>query len=319
MVASTSFLLAAAAALMTTGVSVTSASPMFLEAAQAFISDAPSPSAASSSSSAAATASASAGIGGNANNGGGPRGNGTNPYISNGMVPVFMQCTSPGEVAITIDDGTQPSQAGLAKLFEDNGFRGTFFTNGFNYRCIYDPEMVEVLRDTYAAGHQIGNHGWGHDHSSLLSNDDFHYQVELVEEALIKILGIKPAHFRFPYGDHSDDNLRALAARNYSAAVQWDRVAGSGTGTSIPDSQAMFAQLAHDFPNAHITLSHEQDTNPYAFLADAIRELQAAGYKLVTASQCLGIPPYQWVGQPQQRDASWTCAGKPVPGAPHRH
>ena len=86
MVAPTSFLLAAAAALMTTGVSVISASPMFLEAAQAFISDAPSPSAASSSSSAAATASASSGIGGNANNGSGPRGNGTNPYISNGMV-----------------------------------------------------------------------------------------------------------------------------------------------------------------------------------------------------------------------------------------
>lgn len=59
-----------------------------------------------------------------------------------------MQCTSPGEVAITIDDGTQPSQAGLAKLFEDNGFRGTFFTNG---KCPLDD------RDATCAGEEHGH------------------------------------------------------------------------------------------------------------------------------------------------------------------
>ena len=80
-----------------------------------------------------------------------------------------------------------------------------------NWRCIYDPEMVDILRATYAAGHQIGNRkqvlplllisplltakfsldGWGHDHGSQLARDDFDNQVEWVNEALEKILGIR--------------------------------------------------------------------------------------------------------------------------------
>jgi hypothetical protein len=56
-----------------------------------------------------------------------------------------------------------------------------------NWRCIYDPEMVDILRATYAAGHQIGNRK----HGSQLARDDFDNQVEWVNEALEKILGIR--------------------------------------------------------------------------------------------------------------------------------
>ena len=78
-----------------------------------------------------------------------------------------------------------------------------------NWMCIYDPAMVDILRATYAAGHQIGNRklsfvyslrarpdilvidGWGHDHSSQLERADFDNQVEWVNEALEKILGVR--------------------------------------------------------------------------------------------------------------------------------
>lgn len=37
--------------------------------------------------------------------------------------------------------------------------------------------------------------------------------------------------------------------------------------------------------------------------------LIAKGYKLVTISECLGIPAYYTVGPIGKRDSTWTCSG----------
>lgn len=42
--------------------------------------------------------------------------------------------------------------------------------------------------------------------------------------------------------------------------------------------------------------------------------LRQKGWKLVTMADCLGVSPYQSVGSPGKRDASWTCNGTPGPG-----
>lgn len=42
----------------------------------------------------------------------------------------------------------------------------------------------------------------------------------------------------------------------------------------------------------------------------AVPQLQSKGYQLVSVDTCLGSSgewPYQWVGQPGQRDGSWQC------------
>lgn len=145
----------------------------------------------------------------------------------------------------------------------------------------------------------------GHDHSSQLTDEQFNNQVAWVEEALIKILGVVPNHFRPPYGDFDDANIAVLSQRNYSAAVIWDQVSGPATGTPVDASNAMYQRVAATFPQNHIVLNHEQDTVAITqIIPQAIRELQSAGYRLVTVSDCLGVPAYQWVGQPQQRDVS---------------
>lgn len=147
----------------------------------------------------------------------------------------------------------------------------------------------------------------GHDHSSQLTDEQFNNQVAWVEEALIKILGVVfvPNHFRPPYGDFDDANIAVLSARNYSAAVIWDQVSGPATGTPVDASNQMYQRVAATFPQNHIVLNHEQDTVAITqIIPNAIRELQSAGYRLVTTSECLGVPAYQWVGQPQQRDVS---------------
>lgn len=286
------------------------ASPLLYEGAMAFLSNAidiPSASAPSSSAAPSVT-----GIPPTAHN--------NNNHGFTGHTQVYRNCVAPNTFAITFDDGPQENQPAFVELLNNANAKGTFFVNGMNYRCIYDPDMVQELRNTYDAGHQIANHGWGHDHSSQLTDDQFDDQVAWVEEALVKILGVVPNHFRPPYGDYNDANLAVLTARNYSAAVLWDQVSGPGTGTSVDDSSAMYRRVAATFPQNHIVLNHEQDTAAITqIIPNAIRELQDAGYRLVTTAECLGVPAYQWVGEPEERDDSWTCAGKPGPGQPGRH
>jgi peptidoglycan/xylan/chitin deacetylase (PgdA/CDA1 family) len=145
----------------------------------------------------------------------------------------------------------------------------------------------------------------GHDHSSQLTDEQFNNQVAWVEEALIKILGVVPNHFRPPYGDFDDANIAVLSARNYSAAVIWDQISGPATGTTVDASNQMYRTVAATFPQNHIVLQHEQDTVAITqIIPAAIRELQSAGYRLVTTSECLGVPAYQWVGEPLERDVS---------------
>jgi peptidoglycan/xylan/chitin deacetylase (PgdA/CDA1 family) len=96
-----------------------------------------------------------------------------------------------------------------------NGSKGTFFMNGNNWGCIYD--YADQIKAAHAAGWTIGNHGWSHAHMGELTWDQVHNELWLVEEALTKILGLKPIYFRPPYGEISDTLMAALTNRGYKS------------------------------------------------------------------------------------------------------
>lgn len=81
--------------------------------------------------------------------------------------------------------------------------------------CIYD--KADELNDTFNAGHIIGSHTWSHADITKLSASQLNQELEKVEVALKKILGIKPKLFRPPYGNYDDDALEVLAQRGYSS------------------------------------------------------------------------------------------------------
>jgi hypothetical protein len=55
----------------------------------------------------------------------------------------------------------------------------------------------------------------------------------------------------------------------------------------------------------HIALNHETKADTAkTVIPQVVKDLKNKGYKLVTVSECLGIPAYQSVGQPKKRDVS---------------
>ncbi|KAL7337208.1 putative chitin deacetylase [Rhodotorula toruloides] len=142
----------------------------------------------------------------------------------------------------------------VASLLESNGGRGTFFVNGYNWDCIYSPARVDDLIKRYKAGHVIGSHTWGHVDIAKITPAQLNKQLDLVETALMKILGIKPRFFRPPYGSYNSAALKVLQQRGYTV-VNWYFDSGDSVGKSASQSIAAYKKIKTGSPV--IALNHE--------------------------------------------------------------
>lgn len=62
---------------------------------------------------------------------------------------------------------------------------------------------------------------------TTLTSEELHYQLDLIEAAFRKILGVKPRFFRPAYGTYDTKSLRILQERGYSGKSS---ILGHGRG-----------------------------------------------------------------------------------------
>jgi len=220
---------------------------------------------------------------------------------------VITSCTKANNVALTFDDGPWVYLYDVSKALVAANATGTFFFNGNNYACIYDPDSVKRVQYAYGKGHQIGSHTWAHKDLTTLTWDQIHDEMYRVELALTKIIGVKPAFMRPPYGNYNTLVQQASYIRGQVLAI-WDFDSGDSVGATPAQSEASYDQIIAQHPSNILALNHEvYETTAHQVLPYAIKKLQAAGYKLVSLSECTGLPAYQSVGTPGVRDSTWTC------------
>ncbi|KAL7411042.1 carbohydrate deacetylase [Mrakia frigida] len=224
-------------------------------------------------------------------------------------VQVVSNCAVSGTAAVTFDDGPFIYEQAIAQSFDNVGAKASYFLNGNNYGCIYD--HADEIKSLYASGHTLGSHSWSHPDMTSLSWDQIHDELWKVENAFIKILGVKPLYFRPPYGNYNDLVLAALDNRGYKKVFIWNQDTGDASGVSVASQKALYDQIATQSPNPQLILQHSPlSETAYEVVPYALSKLQGAGYRVVAVDTCMGDQgewPYQWIGQPQQRDSSWVC------------
>jgi peptidoglycan/xylan/chitin deacetylase (PgdA/CDA1 family) len=224
---------------------------------------------------------------------------------------VITNCVKPGTFAFTADDGPYLYGGQIASLLEQHNSVGTFFVNGNNWACIYD--YADELIKRYKAGHQIAAHTWTHEDITTHSHADLVAQFSYLETALVKILGIKPAFFRPPYGDWNQPLVDTITSWGYQV-VTWNLDSGDSAGVSTSESISTYDSAISQYPAPFIALNHETYQSTADGVApNVIPKLVAKGYKLVTVAECLGMQPYQSIVAPEVRDSTWTCEGTPQP------
>ncbi|KAJ7881104.1 carbohydrate esterase family 4 protein [Mycena olivaceomarginata] len=218
---------------------------------------------------------------------------------------VYTGCKVSNTVALTFDDGPYINQTDISKMLVDKGAKGTFFVNGYNYECIYGKKVAARLQATYSAGHQICSHTWDHPDLTDLNATEIQAESNKIDVALQKILGITTQFIRPPYGSYNNMVRQVLYNKIF---IIWDFDSGDSVGASVRESENAYDQaIASNVPTL-LALNHEtEETTVSDVLPYAIKKLQAAGYKLVTVAECLGMAPYTSVGPLGQRDATWFC------------
>ncbi|GAA5858644.1 hypothetical protein JCM8547_001403 [Rhodosporidiobolus lusitaniae] len=206
---------------------------------------------------------------------------------------VLTTCKDPNHFALTFDDGVYTYGKSIRQTLEKNGAKGTFFAR-------------------YKAGHVIGSHTWSHPDIATITPAQLNKQLDLVETALQKILGVKPRLFRAPYGSITSANLKVLQSRGYTT-VGWTFDSNDANGRAPADSVKDYNKLAKS--KGVIALNHEtKEGTAKTVIPGVVSGLKSEGYKLVDVATCLGVSPYQSVGTMGKRDKTWTCAGTLEPG-----
>lgn len=119
-------------------------------------------------------------------------------------------------VALTFDDGpTPPSTEQILDVLKRHGVTATFFVNG---RWV--DRFPGTLRRIQSDGHSIGNHTYSHLFLYLKTRRRIAREIDLTQDAIERVTGMRPSIFRCPYGIRWFGLFTELRRRGMTA-VQW--------------------------------------------------------------------------------------------------
>jgi hypothetical protein len=172
-------------------------------------------------------------------------------------------------------------------------------------------------------------------------------EILRLDEAFVKILGVKPKFLRYvplysgdlfldplasmfllngntdhrnminspPYGSIDDRTASYIQQTHGKTIVLWSEDSGDSTGGTAQQSYNFYQGLANENPKRpHMTLSHETEpAGTDALHMGTVPLLANAGIQLQTVAQCLDTDPYEQVGGYGTRDSTWYCGGTWTP------
>ncbi|CAG8519392.1 9500_t:CDS:1 [Dentiscutata heterogama] len=200
-------------------------------------------------------------------------------------------------------------------MLDDYGIKVTFFINGHNADpyCIYD--YADIIQRAYSSGHLIAHHTWSHPYLTGVSPDEVTYQLDYLNTAFKKILGVTPRYFRLPYGDGVDNPSikSAILANGMDKIVMWDvDPQDSIAGVTESQCEATFDKATSD-QNPHIVINHDRiETTCSQLVPYEISQLINNGYQFDTVAGCTGdSDSNDWynidTGSFGTKDETWTC------------
>ncbi|KAG9066863.1 hypothetical protein KI688_012775 [Linnemannia hyalina] len=230
---------------------------------------------------------------------------------------VYTNCIVPGTYSISYDDGPSTYTNELLDILDREQIKATFFVNGNNNGCIYDPAVRAAISRAYKSGHQIASHTWSHVALTTQTTAQITTQMRRVEQALLELIGVVPRYMRPPYGDGTFANGSAndvkvqttLAGLGY-VITTWDIATGDAdiddndTPHKLSDAelarleQANVTNVVNADPKGanHMQLMHDTYQRTVTQLTPwSITYIKGLGYKLVTVAECLGdTDPRNW-------------------------
>ena len=224
------------------------------------------------------------------------------PYGGEGI----WQCTVPGTVALTFDDGPWWFTSGVLDVLKEYNAKATFFLSGNNIgKGEMDLELngwPAFVRRMYAEGHQIGSHTWSHQDLSTLNANDLDAELVKNEIAISNVLGFFPQYMRPPYSNCASgtDCDKAMVSRGYHE-VYYDIDTEdymNDTPERIQRSKDIFdnyVKTSNPAKDRFLVIAHDiHEQTAQNLTRYMLQTMNTTGYQGVTVGTCLGDPVENW-------------------------
>ncbi|MGM0470670.1 MAG: polysaccharide deacetylase family protein [Bacillota bacterium] len=200
------------------------------------------------------------------------------PVVNDQLAPYYHGPEDKERIALTINVawGEEYLPDMLATL-EDKDVQATFFFLG---RWV--KKFPELTKQIAKRGHEVGNHGYYHDHPNQLSTAGLTKMIKQNEELLVETTGYQPDLFAPPYGEYNEQVVEVAADLGYKTilwtadTIDWQR----------PAPEVIIKRVVTKASNGGIVLMHPTEPTAQA-LGEMIDRLESEGYQLVTVSELL--------------------------------
>lgn len=160
-----------------------------------------------------------------------------------------------------------------------HGAKATFFIGG----CWAD-DNVDCLRDIYAAGHEIGNHGYFHKDHDKLSLAQNRKEIEDCNRFIELALGASPTLFAPPSGAYNNDTLAACKALNMKT-ILWSR---DTIDWRDKNASLIYTRATKNVRGGEFVLMHPMEATADA-LDDILKYYEKQSLSVITVSENLQI------------------------------
>lgn len=223
--------------------------------------------------------------------------------------PVYTQCQKPGQFVITFDDGPKKQTTPIAlKYLKEHNIKATFFINSENYSSLEnDPEAVELVKQEFNEGHDIGSHTYSHtDLFDAIDQGTMEENIDKMTDKIEQIIGVKPAFFRPPngnggYPDNGVNTVKNERAQKYLGAsgystIMWGADTKDWDHKQDPENAIVeldkYIKAPGVSPATHSFISLMHDVHPSTVntvLPMVVEHVTQLGYTIVPLTECIGV------------------------------
>ncbi|KAG2180935.1 hypothetical protein INT43_008515 [Umbelopsis isabellina] len=215
--------------------------------------------------------------------------------VKRGVSGVQTQCKK-GYFALTFDDGPYKYTEELVDILNAKDVKATFFVNGNNFWDIdNNTDAQNAIKKAYHSGHQIASHTWSHADLDSLSESGIQKEMEQLEDALMRVIGVKPAFMRPPYGNSNEKTTEVLNNLGYTV-VTWNVDTKDYETHNLSEEMDNYKKELplSNSGDGGIALEHDVYKQTVEELAaSAIAFVEKQGYKFSTVADCFDASPYQ--------------------------
>ena len=190
-------------------------------------------------------------------------------------------------IALTFDDGPwEKSTSQVLDLLKKNNIKATFFVVGRQAE-----RYPQLLKQTVADGHALGNHTWSHQYH-MFNRAAAAREIDKTAELVYKTTGVKTTLFR-PPGGYLNNGLAAYAHQKKYAVVMWS---ADSLDWRYRLPTALIDRVVREASAGGIVLMHDgggDRSKTVQALPEVIARLRQRGYKFVTVPELMEMEDKQ--------------------------